>query len=159
VPHSPVAVQPLPTRADTDVMRRGPSAHALVVLVLILAVVVPALSWARQGSAPASHGPNRMADTRLTASTASQSCPLQSILPAYFYPGASWQTALATATSSSTIIVNPSSGPGTSPDPKYLQVVASAQAKGAQLLGYIDTGYTSLSLADVEQQVSDYRSW
>jgi hypothetical protein len=100
-----------------------------------------------------------MTDSRLTARTAGQSCPLQSILPAYFYPGASWQAALATATASSTIIVNPSSGPGTSPDPQYLQVVASAQAKGAELLGYIDTGYTSLPLANIEQQVSDYRSW
>ena len=81
------------------------------------------------------------------------------MLPAYFYPGPSWQAALATATASSTIIVNPSSGPGSTPDPQYLQVVASAQAKGVGLLGYVDTGYTSLPLADLEQQVTDYRSW
>ena len=100
-----------------------------------------------------------MTHAHLTASTAGQSCPLQSILPAYFYPGPDWQAALATATTNSTIIVNPSSGPGTSPDPQYLQVVAGAQAKGITLLGYVATSYTAVPLADVEQQISDYRNW
>src|ERR1700676_5753685 len=107
-PRHGTAVQPMPSLADTEVMRRGPSAHILVVVVLALAVVVPSLG-SQQGSGAALHVPNRMARAHLTASTAGQSCPLQSILPAYFYPGPDWQAALATATTNSTIIVNPSS--------------------------------------------------
>ncbi len=88
-----------------------------------------------------------------------QDCAVQSILPAYFYPGATWQTALATATSSSTIVVNPDSGPGSSFDPQYAQVIREARSKGVQLLGYIDTNFATVPLTTINQEIGDYQTW
>ncbi len=89
----------------------------------------------------------------------SEVCAEQSILPAYFYPGPTWQTALASANSNSTIVVNPDSGPGSSFDPRYEQVISAARAEGVLLLGYIDTNYATVPLATIDQEIGDYQSW
>jgi len=88
-----------------------------------------------------------------------QVCTQHSILPAYFYPGATWQAALAAATSSSTIVVNPDSGPGSSFDPQYAQVISAARSEGVQLLGYIDTNYATVPLTTIDQEIGDYQTW
>jgi len=86
-------------------------------------------------------------------------CTETPLLPAYFYPGAQWDSALASTTSSSTIVVNPDSGPGSAYNAAYAVVVASARAKGAVLYGYIDTDYTLTSLPQIQAEIGDYRSW
>jgi hypothetical protein len=88
-----------------------------------------------------------------------QDCAERPILPAYFYPGPTWQAALATATGGSTIVVNPHSGPGSSPDANYEQVIGQARSRGTELLGYIDTNYTAVPLATVDQEIADYQTW
>ncbi|MGD0314049.1 MAG: spherulation-specific family 4 protein [Acidimicrobiales bacterium] len=139
-------------------MPKLPRVHVLAVLVVALTAAVP-LGWG--GGLPVGAGGRAQGASPVARSSGadSQTCPVQSLLPAYFYPGSTWQTALATATPGSTIIVNPDSGPGADPDPQYQQVIDTAQSEGVQLLGYINTAYGSLSMADLDQEVSEYRSW
>jgi len=95
----------------------------------------------------------------LTDSSSQPTCPQQPVLPAYFYPGATWQNSLSTAATGSSIIVNPSSGPGAAFNPDYQQVVAAAQAKGVRLWGYIDTKYTTTPLGSLDTQIAEYEDW
>jgi hypothetical protein len=154
----PEGFQPTASDADTHSMPHGPWVRLLVVALVALS---GAVALGRSGSTSEAAG-RRAAGTSFADSSPdghAATCPVQSLLPAYFYPGQAWQTALATATSASTIIVNPDSGPGSSQDPQYSQVIDAARSEGVQLLGYIDTGYGSLSMADVDQQVGEYQSW
>ena len=86
-------------------------------------------------------------------------CGQRSLLPAYYYPGPTWQATLAAARPGSATVVNPDSGPGASYDPNYARVVAAARAKGAVLWGYVDTRYAAVPAASVAAQVADYRRW
>jgi Spherulation-specific family 4/PEP-CTERM motif len=68
------------------------------------------------------------------------------IVPAYFYPSGSgltdWNTLTASASQvQETVIANPDSGPGTTVDPNYTAVINPLRAAGAQVVGYIATGY------------------
>ena len=156
--HGRGGFQPTASTVDTHLMPKLPRVHVLAVLVVALTVAVP-LGWG--GGLPVGAGGRAQGASPVARSSGadSQTCPVQSLLPAYFYPGSTWQTALATATPGSTIIVNPDSGPGADPDPQYQQVIDTAQSEGVQLLGYINTAYGSLSMADLDQEVSEYRSW
>ncbi|MGH9088957.1 MAG: spherulation-specific family 4 protein, partial [Acidimicrobiales bacterium] len=133
-----------------------------VVTILPAAHAGSAGSAQQHVSSPAARSWRLAADTSPAATSAS-SCTERSLMPAYFYPGGplanQWTTALASTTASSTIIVNPSNGPGTTYDPNYGAAVASARAKGADLLAYIDTKFTSVDLTQLQAEVDDYRTW
>jgi len=57
------------------------------------------------------------------------------------------------------VIVNPASGPGGARDPVYAKSVRLARDAGAELLGYVDTKYTSVPLHSAERQVREYAAW
>ncbi len=110
-------------------------------------------------AAPAQGVPAPLAQAAQAPVAAQAVCPQQSLLPAYFYPGATWQAALSTAAAGASIIVNPSSGPGSTFDPNYAQVIDAARAKGAHLWGYIDTKYTTVPISSLQTQIADYSAW
>jgi hypothetical protein len=57
------------------------------------------------------------------------------------------------------MILNPSSGVGTSPSSHFQTKTSEAQAAGITVLGYVWTDYTSRPIADVKSEIDDYMSW
>lgn len=85
--------------------------------------------------------------------------PPKILIPAYFYPGATWTELDATTPRGTVVIMNPASGPGMSSDPNYVSAVGAAQAAGMRVIGYIPTNFGAISSATVEGQVDDYKAW
>jgi hypothetical protein len=77
-------------------------------------------------------------------------------MPAYFAPGPEWQRVIAAAPTVGMVIINPASGPGTSTDPQYAQVIAQARAAGIIVLGYVSTSYGQRPEADVVADINSY---
>ena len=77
-------------------------------------------------------------------------------VPAYFAPGPEWQRVIAAAPTVGMVIINPASGPGTSTDPQYTQVIAQARAAGIIVLGYVSTSYGQRPEADVIADINGY---
>ncbi len=77
-------------------------------------------------------------------------------VPAYFAPGPDWQRMIAAAPTVGMVIINPASGPGTSTDPQYTQVIAQARAAGIIVLGYVSTSYGQRPEADVIADINSY---
>ncbi len=102
------------------------------------------------------------ATTSVTATSTCQSI----VVPAYFYPsylGSDWNTAISDSPWSKQVnrimIMNPDSGPGTSANSDYQNIVSTVHAAGGLVYGYVWTNYGSVSLSSAEQQVSQYQSW
>jgi hypothetical protein len=86
------------------------------------------------------------------------------IIPAYFYPSGKgltyWNSMNAAAARIPLIaILNPNSGPGSTPDPDYVAVVNSLRAAGGRVIGYISTNYTSNSSVSVKANIDLYYSF
>lgn len=84
----------------------------------------------------------------------------QSLIPAYFYPGANWVRAIDSKSPPKFMIIDiTSSGAGSSPDPNYQAAVKRARAAGITLVGYSATEYGRRPAAAVEMDVAHYKSW
>ena len=84
----------------------------------------------------------------------------QSLIPAYFYPGANWVRAIDSKSPPRFMLIDiTSSGAGDSPDPNYQATVRRAQAAGITLAGYSATDYGRRPAAAVEADVRHYKSW
>jgi hypothetical protein len=84
----------------------------------------------------------------------------QSLIPAYFYPGANWVKAIDSKPAPRFMLMDiTSSGAGSSPDPNYQAEVKRAQAAGITLVGYSATDYARRPAGDVEADVRHYKSW
>ena len=84
----------------------------------------------------------------------------QALIPAYFYPGPTWNRAIASKPAPGVMILDiTSSGAGSSPDRNYQATVKRAQAAGIKVLGYSNTDYTQRPAAAVQADVRHYRSW
>jgi hypothetical protein len=87
---------------------------------------------------------------------------LTALVPAYFYPGGStltyWtQLDQAAQTINLDVIVNPSSGPGTTTDPNYLSAIENLNATPhGEAFGYVSTDFGTRSLSDVESDIQGY---
>lgn len=88
------------------------------------------------------------------------------VVPLYNYPDSTWTTIAQAKTTYPSVpiiaVVNPSSGPGSSEDPNYLQGIRNLQAAGVTVLGYVATGYATSSyspLSNLEPQIVDYKNW
>lgn len=77
-------------------------------------------------------------------------------VPAYFAPGAEWQRLIAAAPTVGLVVINPASGPGSTTDPQYTQVIAQARAAGIIVLGYVSTNYGQRPEADVVADINGY---
>jgi hypothetical protein len=84
------------------------------------------------------------------------------LVPLYSPPGQYWdELARAAANSSAPVvaIVNPSNGPGLARSSTFSSGISALQESGVTVIGYVDTARGSPSLATVEQQNAEYRSW
>jgi len=78
-------------------------------------------------------------------------------IPNYSYPPGAWATYNALGMPDVYIqILNPNSGPGTTPDPGYVSAYAAALAKGTLILGYVPTTYGARPIADVKADIDKY---
>jgi hypothetical protein len=87
--------------------------------------------------------------------------PATVLVPAYVYPAgagrAVWERLAEDARSTRLeVILNPGSGPGTSPDPNYVAVVDQFRKAGGRVLGYVDSGYGKRAPAAVERDIRNY---
>ncbi len=81
-------------------------------------------------------------------------------VPAYFYPGAAWTSAIDSHPAPAIMILDiTSSGAGSAPNRAYAAAVARARAAGIKILGYAATGYARRPVAAVEADVRHYRAW
>ena len=104
------------------------------------------------------------ASTLSAASGASGATSQRGVLidaPLYSETAAGWSTVLLASPAIDTIVFNPSSGPGDAPQPFYLSLVASAQATGLRVLGYVPTSWANgaVSVAEAEAWVKEYYAW
>lgn len=58
-----------------------------------------------------------------------------------------------------TLILNPNSGPGTSPDGGIQKAAHLLRASGAVLLGYVPTGYTKRPASEVAASIQKFIDW
>src|SRR5579872_1667554 len=89
------------------------------------------------------------------------------IIPLYTYPtDDSWAAVIKVKQSYPSVpivaIINPNSGPGSSLDQNYATGITNLENSGVVVLGYVATGYGTSSyssVANIESQVSHYKSW
>ena len=81
------------------------------------------------------------------------------MVPSYIAPGSSWSKINAGHPPVDLAIINPASGPGSSPASNYVSQVAASQGAGVDVVGYVHTSYGSRSLATVENEIAEYESW
>ncbi|QSN64535.1 spherulation-specific family 4 protein (plasmid) [Caballeronia sp. M1242] len=95
-------------------------------------------------------------------STGGSSTSLSLVVPSYFYPSktsADWNSLAASASKvTTTAILNPNSGPGTSADANYAAAVAKLHAAGGKVIGYVSTSYAKRSLSAVVADINMYVS-
>ncbi len=79
--------------------------------------------------------------------------------PSYFYPGPFWTRMEKALPKQSTVIVNPSSGPGGAIDQNYAARVERNRAASLTVLGYVYTDYGRRPSAAVKSDIDKYYSW
>ncbi|PYI23498.1 hypothetical protein BO99DRAFT_470562 [Aspergillus violaceofuscus CBS 115571] len=102
-----------------------------------------------------------------SAAAAISSLKAQVIIPFYVYPDPGKWTPLLDLVASFpdvhfTVIINPSSGPGTStlPDAAFLTAVPNLTANSNVLaIGYVPTQKGTRAIADVEKDINTYANW
>jgi hypothetical protein len=81
------------------------------------------------------------------------------MVPSYIAPGSSWSQINAGHPPVDLAIINPASGPGSSPASNYASQVVASHGAGVDVVGYVHTSYGSRSLATVEKEIAEYESW
>ena len=86
------------------------------------------------------------------------------IVPLYTDPSdSSWDAIITAAVAHPTVhvvaIVNPSDGPGSSKDSGYTSGIAALQAAHIEVIGYVATGYGSHSIASMESEIDQWKSF
>ena len=64
--------------------------------------------------------------------------------------------AVAAKTVGITIILNPSSGPGTNVDPNYVSAIQKVREAGGKVIGYVHTSYGKRELTDITEEIEKY---
>ena len=65
------------------------------------------------------------------------------MIPSYIAPGSSWSKINAGHPPVDLAIINPASGPGSSPASNYVSQVAACRSAGVDVVGYVHTSYGS----------------
>lgn len=133
------------------------AASAIMSSLLLFAGCSRIAEFSGNGSTPSSS----------TGGSTSTTSTCQSIaVPAYIYPsylGSGWNTAISDAPFNAKVkrimIMNPDSGPGTSANSDYQNIVAAVHKAGGLVYGYVYTDYGSVALASAESQVGEYQTW
>jgi hypothetical protein len=74
-------------------------------------------------------------------------------------PDPNWDHIIQLANPGMSVIVNPSSGPGSAASAKWSLIVKALQAKGAEVLGYVWTNYGNMAGLGAKNQCSEYATW
>ena len=81
-------------------------------------------------------------------------------IPMYMDPSApDWAQETSAANQVPLLVANPNSGPGASADSSYSKAVATAQAAGQTIIGYIHTSYGARTIAEVEADIDSWYSF
>lgn len=86
----------------------------------------------------------------------------KAIVPAYIYPsylGSDWDKIIGSGNKSAYVVMNPNSGPGTSQNSDYVNVVNRCVAASVPVIGYVYTNYGNRSTSQVEADVDTYYNW
>jgi Spherulation-specific family 4 len=86
------------------------------------------------------------------------------IVPLYTDPSdSSWGAIIAAAEEHPTVhvvaIINPNNGPGSSQSGGYTSGIAALQAAHIEVIGYVATGYGSHSIASMEAEIAQWKSF
>ncbi len=81
----------------------------------------------------------------------------------YFYNSSYWTTVQNTVPKGGFAVVNPSSGPGTSPDSNWANWINNVHGAGIRVIGYVDTGYFGTNTIGAQRltrlRQGDMQSW
>ncbi|MFE8979108.1 spherulation-specific family 4 protein [Streptomyces cyaneofuscatus] len=103
-------------------------------------------STAPHKTAEASPAPRKTPAPERPAPRESPAADFQEVsVPAYFYPGDTWEQLLRGGPGTGMTIANPHNGPGDERDPRYTEVLERAEAAGMDVIGYVSTGYFGTS--------------
>jgi hypothetical protein len=80
-------------------------------------------------------------------------------VPAYFGPWAASEWESLVRMRPAIVVINPAHGPGVSAHGGYRENVDRCRAFGAEVLGYVATGWLRRSIDDVADDVANYASW
>lgn len=82
------------------------------------------------------------------------------LVPLYVYPGAAWDTVIASANAGVHVIaiINPSSGPLQLVDGAYSTYMTKSKNAGVEMVGYVHTSYGSRPIEDVKADIDTYVS-
>jgi hypothetical protein len=86
----------------------------------------------------------------------------QLLVPLYEHPAdrpEAWAALLCAPERLYGVILNPASGPGSSPDPAFAAVAERLRASGVRVLGYVDTDYARRPHAAVVGDLLRHRDW
>ncbi|MFF7254118.1 spherulation-specific family 4 protein [Streptomyces microflavus] len=87
------------------------------------------------------------------------SAPVQKVsVPAYFYPGATWDQLVGAGNRVGLAIANPFNGPGTG-DPQYTRAIQRARTAGMTVIGYVATGYFGTTGITTRNGSTDPAEW
>ncbi|MEU3831382.1 spherulation-specific family 4 protein [Streptomyces microflavus] len=91
--------------------------------------------------------------------TPKASAPVQKVsVPAYFYPGATWDQLVGAGNRVGLAIANPFNGPGTG-DPQYTRAIQRARTAGMTVIGYVATGYFGTTGITTRNGSTDPAEW
>ncbi len=80
-------------------------------------------------------------------------------IPGYFYPGALWDQAIASASKIEGLIMNPGNGPGTASNSTYVTYVNKAKQGGLKIYGYVYSSYGARAASEVKADIDRYKTW
>lgn len=114
-------------------------------------------------SAPATQAPTTAPATKAPTAkpTTSGGCSggMKLMVPLYSYPGATWDTVIASASVVPTVaIINPNSGPGSGPDSSFRTYMTKMHNAGVEMVGYVHTSYGARSISEVKAEIDIYAS-
>ncbi|WP_432246801.1 spherulation-specific family 4 protein [Streptomyces sanyensis] len=84
------------------------------------------------------------------------------LVPLYVHPAddpGAWHRLIAAARGTWAVVLNPASGPGEEPDPAYAAAAEALRARGARVLGYVDSGYGRRTEDTVAAEFARHREW
>jgi hypothetical protein len=116
------------------------------------------------GSVVISTGGTGGSSTGSGGSGSTSSTAAGTIVPLYTDPSdSSWNAIITAAVAHPTVhvvaIVNPSDGPGSSKSSAYTSGIAALQAAHIEVIGYVATGYGSHSIASMESEMDQWKSF
>ncbi len=95
-----------------------------------------------------------------TVATAGEQGGSSIIVPNYIYPTpGAWSEYVSGFPTCATIVANPASGPGASPNSDYTTAINAARAAGLQVIGYVHTSYTAVDIAVVKADIDSWYSF